>query len=245
MSTPWPAPLSPPGASRFDRGKAATLAAIVVPVLLLWSTPIVWPLKILVVFFHELSHGLAAMLTGGSILRIEVVAGQGGVCWTASGNRFIVLSAGYLGSLLWGSGVLLAATSTRRDRAVAVGLGAVIVGATLLWVRPVVGFGFGFHLAAGVAFVALGWLLPDAASDLVLKVFGVTSCLYVIPDIWSDTIARSHLRSDARMLAELTHVPTVVWGSLWILASLAVCASVMWLCFRRTDAPAPSPGGLP
>lgn len=239
MSSLQPSAPSAAGTSRFDWGKAGVLAAIVVPVILLWSTPIVWPLKILVVFFHELSHGLAAILTGGSIVKIEVVAQQGGVCCTAGGSRFITLSAGYLGSLLWGGLVLLAASSTRRDRGVAVGLGAIIVGATLLWVRPVFSFGFGFHVAAGLVLIAVGWLLPDAVSDLVLKVVGVTSCLYVIPDIWSDTIARSQLRSDARMLAEMTHIPTVVWGGLWILAALVVCGGLLWLTCRRSDAPAP------
>ena len=92
-------------------------------------------------------------------------------------------------------------------------LGSVIVLATLLWVRPLFSFGFGFHLAAGVALAAIGAWLPERVCDAVLKVFGVASCLYVVPDIWSDTIARSGLRSDARMLAELTGIPTVVMGA--------------------------------
>ncbi|MDD3146729.1 MAG: M50 family metallopeptidase, partial [Candidatus Riflebacteria bacterium] len=65
-----------------------------------WDSMLVLPIKYLTVFFHELSHGLAAVLTGGSIVRIEVNANLGGVCWTAGGIRFIVISAGYLGSLV-------------------------------------------------------------------------------------------------------------------------------------------------
>ena len=223
-----------------DWRKAGLLVALVVPIVLLWSTPIVWPLKILVVFFHELSHGLAAILTGGRIARIEVVAAQGGVCWTMGGSQFLILTAGYLGSLVWGGVVLLAASGSKRDRAVSVGLGTIIIAATLLWVRPVIGFGFGFHLLAGVVLVLFGWLLPDAFNDIVLKVFGVTSCLYVIPDIYSDTIARSHLRSDARMLAEMTHIPTVIWGGLWILVALTVCGGLLLVtCRRAPETPAP------
>lgn len=223
-----------------DWRKAGLLVALVVPIVLLWSTPIVWPLKILVVFFHELSHGLAAILTGGRIARIEVVAAQGGVCWTMGGSQFLILTAGYLGSLVWGGVVLLAASGSKRDRAVSVGLGTIIIAATLLWVRPVIGFGFGFHLLAGVVLVLFGWLLPDAFNDIVLKVFGVTSCLYVIPDIYSDTIARSHLRSDARMLAEMTHIPTVILGGLWILVALTVCGGLLLVtCRRAPETPAP------
>lgn len=236
--------LSAPPATRatvIDWRKAGLLAAIVLPVMVLWNTPVVWPLKILVVFFHELSHGLAAILTGGSIVRIEVVAEQGGVCWTAGGSRFLVLGAGYLGSLLWGAGVLLAASRTSRDRLVATALGGIILVATILWVRPLLSFGFGFHLAAGLVLIAMGWLLPDSFNDIVLKVFGVTSCLYVIPDVYSDTIARSHLRSDARMLAEMTGIPTVIWGGLWILFALAVCAVLLAATVRRDPTAADSP----
>jgi hypothetical protein len=215
---------------------ALELAAIAAAVLLLWRTPVIWPLKVLVVFFHELSHGLAAIATGGAVERIEVVAAQGGLCLTRGGSAFVTLSAGYLGSLLWGAAALLAAARSRRDRGLTTALGAVVVLATVLWVRPLFSFGFGFHLAAGLVLIAVGAWLPEAVCDIVLKVFGVASCLYVVPDIWSDTIARSGLRSDARMLAELTGIPTVLWGAFWIAAALAIIA------FAAATAARPRPG---
>ena len=51
------------------------------------------------------------------------------------------------------------------------------------------------HLLAGLVILLVGTRLPESANDIFLKVFGLTSCLYAILDIWSDTIARSHLRS--------------------------------------------------
>ncbi|MFT6073403.1 MAG: hypothetical protein ACJAZ1_000309 [Yoonia sp.] len=41
-------------------------------------------------------------------------------------------------------------------------------------------------------------------------------------DIFSDTIARANLRSDARMLAEEFCGTTQMWGALWLLISVAV-----------------------
>ena len=67
-----------------------------------WDTIIIYPLKILTVFFHELSHALAAIVTGGKVLEIVLVPEQGGHCLIAGGNGFLVSSAGYLGSLIWG-----------------------------------------------------------------------------------------------------------------------------------------------
>jgi hypothetical protein len=35
------------------------------------------------------------------------------------------------------------------------------------------------------------------------------------------------MQSDAAMLAEITNVPTLVWGGLWITIAVAVCALLM------------------
>ena len=231
-----------PNTTRLEWKQLLGLVALMVPVTLLWSTWVVWPLKILVVFFHELSHGLAAILTGGSIDHIEVVKEQGGLCVTRGGNRFLTLSAGYLGSLVWGGLALLLSSRTRRDRFVTVAMSGLILLATIVWVRPIVSFGFGFHLLAGLAILLIGSLLPESVNDIFLKVFGLASCLYVIPDIWSDTMARSYQRSDARMLAEMTHIPTVLWGGFWIIAALALAALFLAKsCRTRPSAPPPAP----
>ncbi len=187
---------------------------------LLWSTPVVWPLKIFVVFLHELSHGLAALVTGGSIQRIELSPAEGGLCVTAGGSRFLVLSAGYLGSLLWGALLLVAAVRSRRDRTMVAAIGLVVLAVTLLWVRTL--FGFVWGLLAGAALLLVARYLPDAASDLVLKTLGVVSVLYAVWDIGSDTLARSVPSSDASALARLTGIPGVVWGVLWVALSVAV-----------------------
>lgn len=225
----------PAAASCLDRKQLGLLLAIVVPLLLLWPTWVAWPLKILVVFFHELSHGAAAALTGGGIVRIEVDAAQGGLCVTRGGNGFLILSAGYLGSLLWGGLALLVSSRTRVDRAVSTILGCVMLAVTFLWIRPVIGFGFGFHLVAGLALLVVGARLPERVNDILLKVFGLASCLYVVPDIWSDTIARSGLRSDARMLAEMTHVPTVIWGGIWIVVAVLLTGWFLSRSCRTTE----------
>ena len=227
--------------TRLDWKQLLVLAALMVPLTLLWRTWAVWPFKIPVVFFHELSHGIAAILTGGSIDHIEVVKEQGGLCVTRGGNRFWTLSAGYLGSLIWGGLALLLSSRTRRDRLLTVTMGGLILLATIIWIRPVFSFGFGFHLLAGLVLLLIGILLPHRVNDVFLKLFGLASCLYVIPDIWSDTIARSHLPSDARMLAEMTHIPTVIWGGFWIIVAVAVAALFLAKSCRTRSSPEPPP----
>jgi hypothetical protein len=216
-----------------DWKQVAALGALSFAVLILWDTRVLYPLKILVVFFHEMSHGLAAILTGGSVDSIEVVDRIGGRTWTRGGAMFWIASAGYLGSLLWGAAILMFSARTSWDRGGAIALGALLIGVSLWLVRPFGSFGFGFGVATGLALIASGvWLSVDV-NELVLRAVGLTSCLYAVYDIKSDILDRPELRSDARILADHTGVPTLVWGVLWMLVALAAATFFLLLASKK------------
>ncbi|MCY4398034.1 MAG: M50 family metallopeptidase [Gemmatimonadetes bacterium] len=194
----------------------------------LWDTPVIYPLKIFVVMLHEISHGIASVSTGGTIERIVLDPAQGGACYCGGGNAFLTLSAGYLGSLIWGV-VILAAVSARRipNHLIVLIVGVLVVLLTGLYVRN--GFGLLFGLAFGTTLIVAGRKLGAGASRVVLTALGLTSCLYAILDIKSDVLDRPHLESDAAMLADLTGIPTTTWGGIWIAVAVLVSA----LVFRK------------
>jgi len=196
------------------------LMVITVVVLALWSTPVVVPLKILTVFFHELSHALAAWMTGGSVESISLSPQQGGLTVTRGGNVFLTMSAGYLGSLLIGVLVFLVAVRSHADRVLMGVLGAVLLLVAALFIRE--WFALAFTVGTGLVMLASARYVPHDVNDLALRVIGLTSMIYVPLDIFSDTIARSGIRSDAFMLAERFGGATVIWGGLWLLIALAV-----------------------
>ena len=196
------------------------ICAIVV--LLFWNTFFVYPFKIFVVFLHELSHGMAAELTGGDIVKIELSPQQGGVCFTRGGIQFFILSAGYLGSLFWGALLLILSARTRADRAIVGFLAALTLAITILYVRSIFGFLYGF--LAGAAMALTAWKLSSTVSEVLVKTIGVTSCLYAVWDIGSDVLFRRIPSSDASQLARITFIPSVIWGVLWILIALVVTA---------------------
>lgn len=193
--------------------------------ILLWDTFVAYPFRIFVVFLHEISHGLAAVLTGGRIVSIGLSFDEGGVCVTQGGSRFLILSAGYLGSLLWGALFLLLAAWRRRAPAALALIGLFTLVVTLLYVRTWFGFFYGLAAAAALLLVA-GKLEPEVSEGL-LAAIGVMSCLYAVWDVASDVLLRSIPSSDASALAGLTGIPAVVWGVLWIAASLWVIVSVL------------------
>jgi len=196
------------------------LLMLTTAVFALWQTPVVIPLKILVVFFHEAAHAIATVLTGGSVIKLSVSADQGGFVMSRGGSRFIILTAGYLGSLIIGVGLLVAATRSRADRKIMAACGVVMLAIAGLYVRDL--FAFGFIAGTGVIMLLCARFLGHRPNDLMLRVIGLTSMIYVPFDIFSDTIARSNLRSDARMLAEEFGGTPQLWGGLWIAISLLV-----------------------
>lgn len=213
-------PVTPVGLAGF----AAFFAAL----WLLWDTPAVLPLKLFVVFLHEISHGIAAVATGGRIDRIAIAADQSGVCYCGGGSPFVTLSAGYLGSLAWGLALVWLARFDRLAHWATAAIGVVMGLVTLLYVRTL--FGLVFGLGGAAALLGAARRLPVPWNARLLYGLGLTSALYAILDIKSDVIDRPELDSDARMLAELTGVPTVVWGGLWI----GIALGVVYLVARRS-----------
>jgi hypothetical protein len=200
----------------------------------LWDTALIYPLKVFVVFLHEVSHAVAAVATGGSVERIILDPNQGGAAYTVGGNAFLTLSAGYLGSLLWGAlFILLGFSSWARPRWIIGTVGAAVLGLTLFLVRSL--FGVGFGILFGGALLVAARYLSQGVNRVILLVLGLTSCLYAILDIKSDVLDRPHLQSDAAMLAEMTGIPTPFWGFLWIALALLVSAWLLRWVGRRME----------
>lgn len=197
-------------------------------VFILWNTPALYPLKLLVVFFHESSHALATLITGGKVDEMVISAAQGGHVLSIGGNRFIILNAGYLGSLLWGAAIYYVAVASSWDKWLMSALGALIALMTLVFVGSLFTFIFGFATAAAMVFSARH--LSNAINDFLLRLIGLTSMIYAPFDILSDTIQRSHLNSDASMLAREYGGFTMLWGGVWILVSLVG----IFLCLRES-----------
>lgn len=198
----------------------AYLFVLLALIILGWESPILYPLKLLVVFFHESSHALATILTGGYVEELVIVKEQGGHVISSGGNRFVILSAGYLGSLLWGVGIYISSVKTDYDKKIMAFLGISIMVITVLFTNSI--FNWIFGVLTGGIMLTSAKFLTIACNDFLLRLVGLTNMAYVPLDIYGDTISRSYLRSDAFMLANEFGGTTIFWGIIWILASLIV-----------------------
>ena len=223
---------------QLDWRTVGMLAAMFVVAGIFWDTIFIYPIKLFVVVLHEFSHGIAAILTGGSIVRIEIDYRIGGLCYTQGGSTFFVASAGYLGSIVWGGIILMIAVRTRRDKLLGMVIGGLLALLALVYIRNP--FGFFFTVGFGLALGAISFFARDAVVDLLLKFLGMTSCLYVIIDIKEDLIQRSGVGSDADAIAKLLGAPalSVPIGIFWILLALGAFAFFLWFAGKGEQ-----PGG--
>ena len=188
-----------------------------------WNAPWLHPLRVLMTLIHEFSHGFAAMLTGGSIDRIEV-GSFGGLCWTRGGWRWAIIPAGYLGSMAAGCGIIWLSCRARIHKFVSLALGLFLVVVTLLYVRTTAGLAYGSLVGAALA--SSGWWLTEDANGLLLSVIGAMNCLASLFGL--KLIATSHCLNDALLFSrEVFPLPPMVWAVYW--ATIAVAALVMTL----------------
>ncbi len=196
------------------------LIALLVLIMVCWEYPVIYPLKLLVVFFHESSHAIATILTGGTVKELVINKDQGGHVISQGGNQFIILSAGYIGSLLFGVVIYISSVKSHYDKIIMTALAIGIIVITVLLSRSL--FSWIFGLLSGGAMLLMAKYLAEQYNDFALRLIGLTSMMYAPLDIYSDTISRSYLQSDAYFLAEYMGGTTLIWGSIWMLISIAV-----------------------
>ena len=83
--------------------------SIVLVSIIFWDSMIIYPIKFSVIIFHEISHGIFSIITGGKVVEIQIYSNLSGSCISVGGVEFLIASAGYLGSLVFGSLLFLSA----------------------------------------------------------------------------------------------------------------------------------------
>jgi hypothetical protein len=207
----------------------------------LWSSPVVQPVKVMAVLFHEMSHGLVALMTGGEVLSITVTADEGGACETRGGHEILIVSAGYLGSMFFG-GLLLYLSKFRACVPVVYTLLTLTLAGAIFTVLhdP---YSRTFATALAASFILVGLLAPVLLGSLFLRVLGTVSCLYSMLDIYGDILEDrpgSEADHDAAAFSAMTGIPVTAVGFLWLAVSVAFFFWTLRALLRARLAPAPA-----
>lgn len=189
---------------------ALVAGAFILSYIPLVNIPFTW----IMTFFHEISHGIAALLTGGSIEKINIHINGSGLCYTKGGIRFAVLNGGYIGAVIWGILIYeMANKLSYKNTSLLAGLIAGLLAfSALFYGRDVLTWVILIILFA--MFISIIKLQDTKLVKIALKFVGI----YVLLDA---VRAPLHLidgrhYGDGAKLADLTGLPEIIWVALWL-----------------------------
>lgn len=233
-------------AGQDQRQRIALLLGIALASIMLWQTTLgsflLYPFTILATWFHEMGHGIAAMLTGRGFERLLIFSDGSGVALSlrpADGYRLtdaLVAASGPLGPAIAGALLIVSSRTPTATRNALTVLGVALVISTLIWVRSLAGW---LALPAlGIAIVVLALRGSPPWQGFVIQLLGVQACI----SVWrqfdylfsSGGIVGGQLqRSDTGAIADALLLPYWFWGAIISGAILALLWWSFWLAFRR------------
>jgi hypothetical protein len=233
-------------AAQDRRQRAALLLAIALVSILLWQTAVgrllLYPFTILATWFHEMGHGLAAMLAGRGFERLLIFADGSGVAESlrpADGYGLtdaLVAASGPLGPAVAGALLILASRSPGATRGALAALGVALVFSTLVWVRSPTGWLVLPVLGAAIALLALRGSGPwQRFAVQVLGVQAAISAWQQFDYLFSPggSVGGELHRSDTGAIADVLLLHYWVWGAILSGAILALLWGSFRLAFRR------------
>lgn len=171
------------------------------------------PFKMIETFFHELSHGLAAVLTFGKIHDIKIKLDGSGLCTTSGGLRHLILISGYAGASSFGFLIYYIGTKIQTDQAEVFLYSMLIffIFVTLMWVR---------NISTLFLMVVLGLIFYFPLkhemfeyTSMYLKFLGIFICLNAIKSPLY--LIDGQDIGDGAELFKITLLPEGVWIVAW------------------------------
>ena len=109
------------------------VAALIVLGFIPFAGLLTYPVRLFSTFVHETSHALAALVTFGDVHGMVVRGNGSGTTWVSGGSTFLVGTAGYLGTTLFGIIMLLSTRKTHWSRWALGITGAIVLLVTSLY----------------------------------------------------------------------------------------------------------------
>jgi hypothetical protein len=223
----------------YRRAFWAAVAITVAAWLLPFGGLAIYPFALLSTWAHEMGHGLAALITGGSFGRLEVFASLAGLAHTATrsdASRALVSAGGLVGAPLLGAAVVALGHRPRWARGMLFGLAGALALSTVVWVRNLFGMVALPALAALSAWA--GWKLQPRWRFILVQLVGVQLSLSVLRGLGylftaDAKIGGRIMSSDVSSISKVLGGPYWVWGALILAFNLAVLYGAYRLVLRR------------
>lgn len=225
------------------RRRIALMVGIAVASVGLWQTQVggmvLYPFTILATWFHEMGHGLAALLTGSRFDHLMIFSDGSGYAsflrpvdgWRITGA--LIAAAGPLGPAVAGSLLIVASRTPESSRRALMWLGGSLMLSTFIWVRSLTGWLL-LPFIAGAILGISAWGSP-ATRRFAVQLLGVQACISVwrqFDYLFSSggSVGGRLERSDTAAMQDALLLPYWFWGA----AISLVIVAMLWISLRST-----------
>ena len=225
-----------------DRMGLTWLIAAAIATIVLWQLSagdyILYPFTILATWFHEMSHGLMALVLGGQFRKLEIFGDGSGVASYAMSLSLapigpaLVAAAGPMGPPIAGSALILASRSFKTATLSLKILGGFLLLSTLIWVRSL--FGLIAIPLLGLIILAIAFKAPRWLQGFAIQFLGVQACVstyHQLDYLFSYSAGPLGL-SDTAQIQQRLLLPYWFWGGLMAIASLVILVQSLRIAYR-------------
>ncbi|WP_414585022.1 M50 family metallopeptidase [Scytonema sp. PCC 10023] len=225
-----------------DRMGLTWLIAAAIATIILWQVPagdyILYPFTILATWFHEMGHGLMALLLGGQFRKLEIFGNGSGVASYAMSLSLapigpaLVAAAGPMGPPIAGAALILASRSFKAANLSLKILGGFLLVSTIIWVRSL--FGIVAIPLLGLIILGIALKAPRWVQGFTVQFLGVQACVstyHQLDYLFSYSAGPLGL-SDTAQIQQRLLLPYWFWGGLMAVASLVILVQSLRIAYR-------------
>ena len=189
---------------------------------------LIWPFVILTTWFHEMGHGLTALMTGNAFDLLVINADGSGyassrIAMEGGGlDRALIAMGGPLGPSFMGAVLILASSARKYWKPAMIALAVTLALSTVIWVRSAVGWAVLPAIAVLLGWIA--WRGHTGAQMFTLQFLGVLAALSMFNDLdylFSEraVVGGRPMLSDTGAIEAELFLPHWIWATLIILIS--------------------------
>lgn len=181
---------------------------------------VVYPLRLFVTFIHEGGHAIAALLSLGSVDKLQIFADASGVTYTRGGLSMLISSAGYLTTSAFGAMLLVLCSRGNNAKAVITVTAALILVLTAFFAGDPFSWVTGIMLTVGLIWIAIA--AKPRWAHFFLSFLAVQCCLNAFYDLRTLFLisTTTDMQNDAVNMQQATMIPAPLWALIWIVLSL-------------------------
>lgn len=194
------------------------------------GTYLIYPFVILTTWFHEMGHGLTAIVMGQHFERLMIFANGSGVAesFVAADasplTRAAIAAGGPLAPSLAGAGLIVASAHERAWRPMLWAVAAAIFASVIVYVRSPVGY-FVLPLVAAICGL-VAWRASAALARFALQFLGVLAAMSMLRD-FNYLFTEEAIINGQRILSDTGQIEAALFLPHWFWAAVLISISAL------------------